>query len=138
MSFKILSFERIGDDRGSLIALEANKSVPFKIKRVYYIFATKEGASRGFHAHRVLKQVVVCVSGSCRLVLDNGKQKTRVLLDDASKGILIEGLIWREMHDFSHDCVLMVLASEYYDDADYIRDYKEFLEIKGHQSLNHD
>ena len=133
MSFKVVDFECIGDDRGSLVALEANKSVPFNIKRVYYIFATKDGASRGFHAHRTLKQVAVCVSGSCRFVLDDGKQKIHVLLDDATKGILIEALTWREMYDFSNDCVLMVLASDYYDESDYIRDYEDFLEISGYE-----
>jgi len=134
MSFKTVSFKCIGDDRGSLVALEANKSVPFNIKRVYYIYSTKDGVSRGFHAHQTLKQVAVCVRGSCRFVLDDGKQKTHILLDDATKGLLIEDLIWREMYDFSHDCVLMVLASEYYDESDYIRDYDEFLKIKGYQS----
>ena len=129
MSFKIVSFECIEDDRGSLVALEANMSVPFNIRRVYYMFSTKDGRSRGFHAHQSLKQVAVCVAGSCRFILDDGKQKTQILLDDPLKGLLIEGLIWREMYDFSHDCVLVVLASEHYDESDYVRDYKKFLEI---------
>ena len=134
MSFNKVSFKCIGDERGSLVALEANKSVPFDIKRVYYIFSTKDNFSRGFHAHQTLKQVAVCVRGSCRFVLDDGRQKTHLLLDHPTKGILIDGLSWREMHEFSNDCVLMVLANEYYDESDYIRDYEEFLEIKGHQS----
>ena len=125
----ILNFKSLGDDRGSLVALEANKSVPFDIRRVYYIFGTKEGVSRGFHAHRALKQVAICVTGSCRFVLDNGKQREEVLLDSSTKGLIIEDLTWREMHDFTPDCVLMVLASEYYDESDYIRDYQEFLKI---------
>ena len=128
---KIVSFKSLGDERGSLIALEGNKSVPFDIKRVYYIFGTKEGVSRGFHAHLNLKQVVVCVKGSCRFVLDNGKQKEEIILDDATEGLLIEGLTWREMYDFSPDCVLIILANKYYNENDYIRDYDEFLkEIK--------
>ena len=126
---QIVNFPPLGDDRGSLVALEANKSVPFEIKRVYYIFGTKEGVSRGFHAHRNLKQVAVCVTGSCRFVLDNGKQREEVLLDCSTKGLIIEDLTWREMHDFSTDCVLLVLASEYYDENDYIRDYNEFLKV---------
>lgn len=117
----------MGDERGSLVALEGGKSVPFHIKRVYYIFGTKEGVSRGFHAHRYLKQVAICVAGSCRFILDDGKFREEVLLEKSSEGLLIEGLTWREMHDFSPDCVLMVLASEYYDEADYIRDYRTFL-----------
>jgi dTDP-4-dehydrorhamnose 3,5-epimerase-like enzyme len=129
---KTISLKPLGDKRGSLVALEGNKSVPFDIKRVYYIFGTKEGVSRGFHAHQNLKQVAVCVTGSCRFVLDNGKQKEEVILDSATKGLLIEDLTWREMYDFSPDCVLMVLASEYYDELDYIRDYQEFLQIVNH------
>ena len=124
---KTISLKSLGDERGSLVALEGNKSVPFDIKRVYYIFGTKEGVSRGFHAHRNLKQVVVCVTGSCRFVLDNGKSREEIILDSAATGLVIEDLTWREMHDFSQDCVLLVLASEYYDEADYIRDYQKFL-----------
>ena len=126
---KAIIFQPFGDERGSLVTLEGNKSVPFDIKRVYYIFGTKKGVSRGFHAHRNLKQVAVCVTGSCRFVLDNGKKREEVVLDKSTTGLLIEGLTWREMHDFSPDCVLMVLASEYYDQSDYIRDYEEFLRL---------
>ena len=124
---KTISLKSLGGERGSLVALEGNKSVPFDIKRVYYIFATKEGVSRGFHAHQNLKQVAVCVTGSCRFVLDNGKSREEIILDSAATGLVIEDLTWREMHDFSQDCVLLVLASEYYDEADYIRDYQKFL-----------
>ena len=124
---KTINFQPLGDERGSLVALEGNKSVPFDIKRVYYIFGTKEGVSRGFHAHRNLKQVAVCVTGSCRFVLDNGKQREEIVLDKSTIGLLINDLTWREMYDFSPDCVLMVLASEHYDESDYIRDYQEFL-----------
>ena len=127
-SIKIISFKPLGDERGSLVALEGNKNVPFDIKRVYYIFGTKKGVSRGFHAHRNLKQVVVCVTGSCRFVLDNGKSREEIILDSATIGLVIEDLTWREMHDFSQDCVLLVLAIEYYDEADYIRDYDDFKE----------
>lgn len=127
---KTISFNPLGDKRGSLVALEGNKNVPFDIKRVYYIFGIKEGVSRGFHAHRNLKQVAVCVTGSCRFVLDNGKQREEFVLDKSTTGLLIDDLTWREMHDFSLDCVLMVLASEYYDESDYIRDYEAFLKEK--------
>lgn len=123
----IINFKSLGDERGSLVALEGGKSVPFDIKRVYYIFGTREGVSRGFHAHRSLKQVAICVAGSCRFILDDGKFREEILLEKSSVGLLIEGLTWREMHAFSPDCVLMVLASEYYDEADYIRDYRTFL-----------
>ena len=124
---KTISLKSLGDERGSLVALEGNKSVPFDIKRVYYIFDTKQGVSRGFHAHRNLKQVAVCVIGSCRFILDNGNQRDEVVLDKSTTGLLIDNLIWREIYDFSPDCVLMVLANEHYNESDYIRDYQSFI-----------
>ena len=123
----VIDLDIRGDERGSLIALEENYNTPFAIKRVYYIFGTKEGVRRGFHAHKELKQLAICVSGSCKFHLDDGKEKKEVLLESPDRGLLIEGLIWREMYDFSPDCVLLVLASEYYDESDYIRDYDDFL-----------
>jgi len=125
---KLIDFPPLGDERGSLVALESNNTVPFDIKRVYYLFGTKEGVSRGFHAHSALKQVAVCVTGKCKMLLDNGKEKAEVWLDSSTKGIFIESMVWREMHYFSKDCVLLVLASEHYDEADYIRDYDDFKE----------
>lgn len=124
-----LTFPIIGDNRGYLIALETFQSIPFDIKRVYYIFGTQQGVARGFHAHKDLKQVAVCVTGQCRFILDDGNQRQNVWLDSPTKGLLIEGLVWREMHDFSTDCVLVVLASEHYDETDYIRDYEDFLTV---------
>ena len=122
----LIHFNPLGDERGSLIAIEAEKSVPFPIRRVYYIFATKEGVERGFHAHKALNQVAVAVSGSCEMVLDDGECETSVLLDSALKGVLIGPGVWRVMRNFSSDCVLLVLADQHYDEADYIRDYEEF------------
>lgn len=129
-----VEFPPLGDDRGSLVALESGKTVPFIIKRVYYIFATKPGVSRGFHAHEHLNQVAVCVTGSCRMVLDNGTDRTSVWLDAPTKGVVINKMMWREMHDFSPDCVLLVLADKHYDETDYIRDYKSFLEAINNES----
>lgn len=123
-----IEFKKLGDERGSLVSLEQNKNIPFDVKRIYYIFGTKEGISRGFHAHKNLEQVAICVKGSCRFLLDNGKIKEEVILDKPDVGLHINSFIWREMHDFSEDCVLMVLASELYDESDYIRDYNNFLE----------
>ncbi|MDC3391616.1 FdtA/QdtA family cupin domain-containing protein [Candidatus Thioglobus sp.] len=125
--YKILDFQTLGDNRGSLVALEENYNAPFEIKRVYYIFDTKQGVERGFHAHSHLKQIVISVKGSCQFILDNGVTREKIKLDNPNKGLLIEGLIWREMKDFSDDCVLIVLASEHYDENDYIRDYSKFL-----------
>ncbi|MFG1525557.1 FdtA/QdtA family cupin domain-containing protein [Halobacteriovorax sp. RZ-3] len=124
---QMVEFHNIVDSRGKLVSLESGINVPFEIKRVYYIYDVDTSLKRGFHAHKNLKQVAVCVSGSCTLTLDNGKTKEDYLLDNPSKGLLIGSNIWREMGDFSPDCVLMVLASELYDEDDYIRDYDEFL-----------
>lgn len=124
---KLIDFKLLGDDRGHLTVLEANKNIPFDIKRVYYLTDTLAGVPRGFHAHKELEQVAVCVSGKCRMILDDGQRKEEIWLDSVSKAIRIEKMIWHEMHDFSPDCVLLVLASEHYDEADYIRNYQDFL-----------
>ena len=128
MQVNIIPLQAHGDDRGSLIALEEGKNIPFPVKRVYYLFKTKEGVRRGFHAHKALKQVAIAVRGSCRFVLDDGNERVEVLLDNPAQGLLIESFMWREMYDFSEDCVLMVLADQLYDESDYIRKYDEFLE----------
>jgi dTDP-4-dehydrorhamnose 3,5-epimerase-like enzyme len=128
-NIKLLNLKINGDERGSLIALEENHNVDFDIKRVYYIFGTKEGVRRGYHAHKNLKQLCICVSGNCKFLLDDGKNKKEILLDSPTKGLYIDGLIWREMFDFSPDAVLMVLANEYYNPDDYIKDYNEFLNL---------
>lgn len=126
-------FESHGDDRGQLVALEEYKDIPFDIKRVYYIYRTEEGVRRGFHAHKNLEQILVCVHGSCKILLDNGWEKETVLLDNPCEGLYIANDIWREMYDFSPDAVLLVLASELYDEADYIRNYDAFLEFINHK-----
>ena len=125
--FYMFDFKTQGDERGSLIALEKLHNVPFGIKRVYYIFDTKPDVIRGKHAHRELKQVLICTSGSCKVLLDDGNEKVEFILDKADKGLFVGKNLWREMYDFSKGCVLMVLASEYYDPDEYIRDYDEFL-----------
>lgn len=122
-----INFPSLGDERGSLVALEGGKTVPFEIKRVYYIFGTQPNVARGFHAHRKLRQVAVCVTGKCRMVLDNGKKRDEAWLDSPNKGLVIKDMVWHEMHDFSSDCVLLVLASEHYDETDYIRLYSNFV-----------
>lgn len=127
MKYEMIELQIKGDDRGSLIAIEQNKDINFDIKRVYYIYGTKKGVRRGFHAHKQLTQLLVAVSGSCKVLLDNGKEKKEIFLDDPTKGLVINSLVWREMFDFSSDCVLMVLASELYDESDYIRNYTQFL-----------
>jgi dTDP-4-dehydrorhamnose 3,5-epimerase-like enzyme len=127
-NYELLQFKTLGDERGSLIALEEGYNTPFEIKRVYYIFGTKKGVERGFHAHINLKQVAIAVKGSCTFVIDNGNKREEIELNNPNQGLLIEGLLWREMKSFSEDCVLIVLANEHYDESDYIRNYSVFLE----------
>ena len=124
-----ISAPNFGDERGTLISFESGINVPFVIERVYCIYHTEPGVSRGFHAHLHLKQVVVCVSGSCRFLLDDGTSIEEHVLSKPDRGLVIEGCIWREMHDFTSDCVLIVFASEHFNEADYIRDYSEFLSL---------
>jgi len=126
---EVIDFETKGDERGNLISLEQNKNIPFDIKRVYYIFGTKGDVRRGFHAHKNLKQVLVCISGGCKIMLDDGKAKEEILLNSPNRGLLLKRIIWREMYDFSPNCILMVLANEVYNEKDYITNYKEFLEL---------
>lgn len=129
MDIKLIPLQAHGDERGSLIALEKDSNIPFEIKRVYYMFNTLKNVRRGLHAHRNLKQVAIAVRGSCRFVLDNGKERIELLLDNPAQGLLIDSCIWREMYDFSQDCVLMVLADSHYDESDYIRNYDEFMAV---------
>lgn len=129
-TIKRYQFKTIGDTRGKLIALEMfSAQVPFDVKRVYYLFDTQFGAVRGKHAHKQLKQLLICVSGSCLIHCDFGDgRKMDYILDTPDQGLLIEGLVWREMKLFSKGAVLLVLASDHYDEADYIRKYGSFLE----------
>jgi dTDP-4-dehydrorhamnose 3,5-epimerase-like enzyme len=125
--FRWVELTKIEDCRGSLVPVTAPKDTSFEIKRVYYLYGTPSGVARGFHAHRKLKQILVVVAGSCRVTLDDGHKRIEVQLNDPSKGILIEGMIWRILDQFSENCVLLVLASEPYDESDYIRDYDQFI-----------
>ena len=127
MEIKRYNFAPHGDERGQLVALEETKDIPFKIKRVYYIYDTKEGVRRGFHAHKCLEQILICVAGSCKIHLDNGKETAEVELNNPNEGLYISNAVWREMYDFSPDCVLLVLASELYEEKDYIRNYDDFI-----------
>ncbi len=127
-----IDFQVLGDSRGGLVSIEQNTLIPFEIKRVYYIYDTAKDVSRGFHAHRELKQVAICIAGSCRMVFHNGLVQEEYILDTPTKGVLIDGLLWREMHDFSENCILLVLASEHFDESDYIRDFTEFKSIASH------
>lgn len=118
-----------GDERGRLVAIEGMADVPFAVARVYYVYATSSGVTRGLHAHRALNQLAVAVAGSCTMLLDDGASRVEVRLDDPASGLTLGPMIWHEMKDFSPDCVLLVLADAAYDEGDYIREYDQFLTI---------
>ena len=129
MDIKTYTFPPHGDDRGQLIAIEEMQDIPFDVKRIYYIYDTLPGVRRGFHAHRNLQQILICVSGSCKIHLDDGFDTAEVLLDNPNLGLYISNDMWREMYDFSEGAVLLVLASQHYDGADYIRNYDAFIQL---------
>lgn len=122
-------FQQHGDERGMLVAIEKHKDIPFEVKRIYYLYNTKTDARRGFHAHKNLEQILVCISGSCKILLDDGYDRKTINLENPFEGLHVSNNMWREMYEFTEGAVLMVLASEYYDEDDYIRDYSEFLEF---------
>ena len=132
-----VEFPSLGDDRGRLIVQEScSELVPFEIKRTFFIFDTTPGTVRGNHAHHKNRQMLVCVSGACTIdceMPDGTKSSHR--LDWPSKGLLIEGMVWHRMKEFSKDAVLLVLASEHYDERDYIRDYTTFRRFRRVQGL---
>jgi dTDP-4-dehydrorhamnose 3,5-epimerase-like enzyme len=132
MEIERVQLQKHGDHGGMLIALEEDRNVPFVIRRVYYIFATKDNVHRGRHAHRYLHQLAVAVRGSVTFLLDDGSGPVEVVLDDPSQGLMLGRMVWRELYNFSEDCVLMVLADQLYDRSDYITDYTDFLrEVSG-------
>ncbi len=124
----------LGDYRGQLIALEANKDVPFDIKRVFYIYGTLDGVKRGQHSHYKTKQFLIAACGSCKVTLDDGNKKETFILDKPNKGLFQDSLVWGTMHDFSSDCVLLVLADSKYNDSDYIRNYSDFKKLINNDS----
>lgn len=131
MKYSIIELPKIVDPRGNLTVAEQIDNVPFEIKRVYWVYDVPAGESRGGHAHKRLKQLIVAVSGSFHVTLDNGHERTTVLLNHPWQGLLVDVNTWRTIDDFSSGAVCMVLASEHYDEEDYIYDYQDFLKYVG-------
>ncbi len=127
---RLLELPRMQSAAGSITPVEGGREVPFAIERVYYLYDVPGGESRGGHAHRALQQLIVSVMGSFDIVLDDGASRKTVRLDRAYQGLYVPRLIWRELINFSSGGICMVLASQPYEEADYIRDYTEFLECK--------
>lgn len=131
MNYKLIDMKIFGDERGKLISLEGSRNVPFEIKRVYWIYDTLPNEERGFHAHKNMEQIIIAIDGACEFILDDGKTRESVWLNRPDVGLYIGKNMWREMRNFSYGCKLMVLASDYYDEKEYIRNYDEFLvEVK--------
>ena len=126
---KMIDIRKFTDNRGYLSVIEGGLDIPFEIKRIYYLYMVPEVA-RGAHAHKALQQLLVATSGSVEVIMDDGVSKKSFILDKPWKGLLIAPGLWRDLENFSNDAVVMCLASEKYDAADYIRDYDEFLKYK--------
>ena len=126
MNYKIIDIPKINNAKGNIGVVE-NDTIPFDVKRVYYLFDVPSGAKRGGHAHKKLKQVILAISGSFDVVLKDGKSKEIITLNRPDKGLLIENNIWRELENFSSGSVCLVLASEEFSETDYIRNYKDYL-----------
>lgn len=127
MDYKLIEMKVMGDERGKLVSLESERNIPFELKRVYYIFDTLPNQERGKHAHKNMEQIIVAMDGACEFVLDDGKNRETVWLNRPDIGLYIGKNMWREMRNFSYGCKLMVLASDYYDESEYIRNYEDFL-----------
>ena len=127
---RIIDLPKINDPRGNLTFIEGGRHVPFEIKRVYYLYDVPGGAERGGHAHRALHQLIIAMSGSFDVILKDGTQQQRFHLNRSYSGLLICPMIWREIDNFSSGSVCMVLASNFYDESDYYRNYDEFLKAK--------
>ena len=126
---KIVDLPKISDPRGNLSFVEGGQHIPFEIKRVYYLYDVPGGSDRGSHAHKNLHQFIIAMSGSFDVVLDDGQQKQRFHMNRSHYGLYVCPMMWRDLDNFSSGAVCMVLASEHYDEADYIRDYGQFLAV---------
>lgn len=130
-SYKILEFKDLGDERGNLVVVEGNQDIPFEIKRVFYIYGSDCDVIRGQHANKKSEFVLINVSGTSKVKVDNGFETEIIELDRPRMGLYLPTMLWKDMYDFSEDSVLLVLASEHYDNNEYIRDYKEFIKAVG-------
>ena len=128
---RIIDLPKISDPRGNLTFVEGGQHIPFDIQRVYYLYDVPGGAERGGHAHKGLQQLIVAMSGSFDVVLDDGRQKRRIHLNRSYTGLYVCPMIWRELDNFSSGSVCMVLASNRYDEDDYYRDYGQYLAAQG-------
>lgn len=132
----IITFNDLGDDRGKLVVIEGNQSIPFDIKRVFYIYDSNNDVIRGQHANKNSEFVLINVTGKSKVRITDGDEEMVVELDKPMMGVYIPRMIWKDMYDFSSDSVLLVLASTHYDGREYIRDYDEYLKILKSENEN--
>ncbi|SOZ98483.1 TDP-4-oxo-6-deoxy-alpha-D-glucose-3, 4-oxoisomerase [Cupriavidus taiwanensis] len=125
----IVDLPRISDPRGNLTFIEGERHIPFNVERVYYLYDVPSGEMRAGHAHHRLQQLLIAVSGSFDLVLDNGFERRTITCNRPSQGVLMRSMVWRELNNFSAGSVCLVLASMPYEESDYIRDYDQFLKV---------
>lgn len=126
---RMIEFPQKGDDRGHLVIVEGNQDIPFEIKRVFYIYGSDKDVIRGKHANYNTEFVLINVAGTSKVKVDDGTEQKIFSLDRPHTGIFLPRMVWKDMYDFSEDSVLLVLASEHYDETEYIRSYSEYLEI---------
>lgn len=126
--YKIIELPEMGDERGNLVVIEGNRDIPFKIKRVFYMYGTDSNMIRGSHANRKSEFVLINVAGRTKIKLDDGFSSAIVELNKPRMGIYIPKMLWKDMYDFSPDSVLLVLSNEHYDSSEYIRDYEKYKE----------
>lgn len=124
---ELIELDTVGDDRGKLTVIEGQACLPFDVKRVYYLYSVPPGVVRGAHAHKELRQLMIAVSGSLDITLDDGRNQQRFRMDSPDRGLLVSSMTWRTLENFSDDAVCCVLASDPYLESDYIRDYDEFV-----------
>jgi dTDP-4-dehydrorhamnose 3,5-epimerase-like enzyme len=127
MDARVVGLKILGVDEGKpLVVLEAERDIPMAFRRVYWLFGTKRGQTRGRHAHRNVKQVLICVHGSCKVLMDDSNEKQSIVLDRPDLCLYLGPMIWHEITELTDDCVLLVLTPDYYDESDYLKDYKSF------------
>ena len=129
MNYKIYTLKNYGDERGSLIPIEENNNVDFDVKRVFYIYGTTDGTRRGVHANKDSEFLMVVISGSCKVLVDDGFKKEVVELNHPNQALYLDKMVWKEMYDFSYNSVLLVISNKKYNENEYIRNYDKFLKI---------
>jgi dTDP-4-dehydrorhamnose 3,5-epimerase and related enzymes len=127
VDYKLIDMKVFGDERGRLISFEKGNNCPFEVKRSFYIFDTIPGVVRGSHANRNSEFMLIAISGSCKIKVDDGKKQEIVELNTPHQGLYLGKMMWKDMYDFSYNAILLVLTNTMYDEKEYIRDYDEFL-----------